>query len=154
MCGFSLSVAVYVVKPISPEFNRKKLFQKQATIQILTQNMRVLVNSQDGLEPSASSLPIDCKPGSCWHSAVSGPFCSGKISFFVLSAPLLPFTSFAVWVRLWVTAVNPSCFHTGLLDIHSPRYRKTPRQQTVYSYPQWSRYKSLHNHCGFGSVKR
>ena len=50
-----------------------------------------------------SSLPTDWKPRNRWRSAVSGPFCSGKVMLSVLSAPLSPPASFVVWVRLWVS---------------------------------------------------
>ncbi len=64
-------------------------------------------------ELPTSSLPTDWKPGNRWYSAVSGSFCSGKMMFSVLSAPLAPFVSFAVWVRLWVSAQFAVCL-TGL----------------------------------------
>ena len=56
------------------------------------------------LAPCLSALMISC----CKYFlitvklTVSGPFCSGKMMLSVLSAPLSPSASFAVWVRLWV----------------------------------------------------
>ena len=70
-----------------------------------------------GFEPETSSLPTDWKPGNCWCSAVSGPFCFGKMMFSVLSAPLVPSAFFAVWVRLWVSA-QFATWRTGLTRLN------------------------------------
>ena len=73
-------------------------------------------------ELPTSSLPTDSQPSECLFPALLGSFCSGKSETLMLSAPLIPSASFAVWVRLWVKHsirhmphwIDPSEFHRTL----------------------------------------
>jgi len=106
--GFSLSVASYVVKARTGKFKRKKKYKNSRKTRPFPQKELVFVELLSEFEPEVSSLPTDWKPGNCWCSVVSGPFCSGKMRISVLSAPLLPSTTFPVWVRLWVKRFSGS----------------------------------------------
>ena len=81
---------------------------------------RVSLELLGRFELPTSSLPTDCKPGNRWYPAVSGPFCSGKVLLSVLSAPLSPPDSFAVWVRLWVNTQPTKLCRIDLLKPYHP----------------------------------
>ena len=108
MDGFSLSVASYVVKVKAGKFKCRKMCGDQGKIRPFQQKRPDFVELLSGFEPETSSLPTDWIPENSWYSAVSEPFCSGKMRFSVLSTPLIPSAPFAVWVRLWV---KPSIRH-------------------------------------------
>ena len=103
MGGFSLSVASYVVNAKVPRFKRPKMCRNQNKSRSFPQKRPTFVELLSGFEPETSSLPTDSSPGNHWYPAVSGLFCSGKMKFSVLSAPLSPPATFPVWVRLWVS---------------------------------------------------
>ena len=103
MDGFSLSVAGYVVKGRTGKFKCGKMCRNQRKIRPFQQKRPDFVELLTRFELVTSSLPTDWKPRNRWRSAVSGPFCSGKVMLSVLSAPLSPPASFVVWVRLWVS---------------------------------------------------
>ena len=102
MDGFSLSVASYVVKVKVWKFNYKRMCKNQRKSWPFLRKRPTFVELLTRFELVTSSLPSDRKPESCWCSAVSGPFCPGKMILSILSAPLPPSASFPVWVRLWV----------------------------------------------------
>jgi len=82
--GFSLSVAVYVVKARTRKFKCKKKCENRRKIKLFQHKMPDFVDLLSGFEPETSSLPTAWKPGNYWYSEVFRSFASERLKICIV----------------------------------------------------------------------